>query len=296
MSEMWYCPTCGYEVDRGGRCHNCREPLVATEMTELAEGEADEEVGYRLDGWDDEPRGALIEGLVDAGIRHRFEGDELVVGADDEERVDALVAEAPGGAEGDGGPGEVNGELDPETQAAAQALLDAADRLRVDPTDMDADSDLAEASAAIFAVGQPPEVDPETWSAIGRVTRRLLGALGADEALEQQIATQSSILCRLVGPIVGADGAARGGTGRGGATRAGAEAGAAAAGGPPASGTAARRRWSRGHPRRPGGSRAGGRRGRGRGGHRRGGHGRRGRTRPRRGPGRGSRRAGLRAR
>ena len=82
-------------------------------------------------------------------------------------------------------------------------MYDAAARLRVDPTDMNADGDLAESAAAIFATAEPSGVDGETWSAIGRVTRRLLGALGAEDALEDEIATQAAILCRLVGPIIG---------------------------------------------------------------------------------------------
>jgi hypothetical protein len=213
MTRIWYCPTCGYEVDRGGRCHNCREPLVATDLTELAEGEVDDEVGYRLDDWEDEVRGALIESLVDHEIRHRFEGDELVVSADDEAKVDAIVADVSGGTLADRTEdgeeaGEEAGEPDEATLAALEALLDAASRLRVDPTDMNADGDLAEASAAIFAIEDPYGVDPATWPAVSRVTRRLLGALGADEALEDVIATQAAILCRLVEPVVGrADGA-----------------------------------------------------------------------------------------
>ena len=53
MSTVWYCATCGYEVDRGGRCHNCKEPLAESPLAELAEGEVDDEVGYRLTDWDD---------------------------------------------------------------------------------------------------------------------------------------------------------------------------------------------------------------------------------------------------
>ena len=45
-------------------------------------------------------------------------------------------------------------------------------------------------------------VDPGTWAAVGRVTRRLLGALGADEALEADIESQAAILCRLLEPMV----------------------------------------------------------------------------------------------
>ncbi|MBO0730213.1 MAG: hypothetical protein J2P57_13215, partial [Acidimicrobiaceae bacterium] len=45
--------------------------------------------------------------------------------------------------------------------------------------------------------------DPDTWAAVGRVTRRLLGALGAEEALEEEIRRQAAILERLLEPVVG---------------------------------------------------------------------------------------------
>jgi hypothetical protein len=198
MSGIWYCRSCGYEVDKGGRCHNCHQSLIETDLTELAEGEVDDEVGYRLDDWEDDGRGALIEALVDEGIRHRFEGDELVIGSDDEATVDAIVARVTGGSLDD----EAEGGVDDEAAVAAvEALHDASARLRLDPTDMHADGDLAEAAAALFAVDRLYGVDPGTWAAVGRVTRRLLGALGADEALEADIATQAAILCRLLEPI-----------------------------------------------------------------------------------------------
>lgn len=198
MSAIWYCRTCGYEVEKGGRCHNCHQSLVETDLTELADGQADDEVGYRLDEWEDDTRGALIEALVGEGIRHRFEGDELVISADDEEAVDAIVARVTGSDVDDESGEGVNDEA---AVAAVEALYDASARLRVDPTDMHADGDLAEASAAVFAVERLYGVDPGTWAAVGRVTRRLLGALGADEALEADIAAQASILCRLLEPI-----------------------------------------------------------------------------------------------
>ena len=57
-------------------------------------------------------------------------------------------------------------------------LYDAANCLRTDPTDMQADGDVAEASAGVFADDDAVDIDEDTWAAIGRVTRRLLGALG----------------------------------------------------------------------------------------------------------------------
>src|ERR1700738_1282900 len=96
MSRVWYCANCGYEVDRGGRCHSCKEPLVESPLPELAEGEADDEVGYRLADWDDTQRGGLIQALIDSEIPHRFEADELVVAADNEAAADAIVAQVSG--------------------------------------------------------------------------------------------------------------------------------------------------------------------------------------------------------
>ena len=85
----------------------------------------------------------------------------------------------------------------------ARQLYDAAKRLRDDPTDMQADAALGEASAAVFAVDYLPDMDEDDLAAVGRVTRRLLGALGADEALEDEIRHQAEVLCRLVAPSAG---------------------------------------------------------------------------------------------
>jgi hypothetical protein len=200
MSGLWYCPSCGYEIERGGRCHNCKQPLVDTGMDELAAGQSDDEVGYRLDEWEDAARGQLIAALVDRRIRHRFEGDELVVGGEDEavvdEVIDGLTSEEAADLNAD------QDTVDEATVATLEALYDASRRLRTDPTDMHADTDLAEASAHVFALDGVYGVDSDTLAAIGRVTRRLLGALGADEALEDEIRKQATILCRLLEPIV----------------------------------------------------------------------------------------------
>src|ERR1700722_2193348 len=180
-SGIWYCSTCGYEVrGRGGKCHNCKEPLLESPLEELAEGDTDDEVGYNLDDWEDAARGELIEAMISAGFRHRFEGDEMVVPAEDEDEGDSLIARL-------GTPGSAGDPGDPVPGQVLTKLADAAARLVADPTDMIADSDLAEAAAGVFAIDEVWGVDEETWAAIGRVTRRLLGALLADDALEDEI-------------------------------------------------------------------------------------------------------------
>ncbi|MDP9075761.1 MAG: hypothetical protein M3N98_16645 [Actinomycetota bacterium] len=194
MTDIWYCVHCGYEVPKKGKCHNCKQPLTASPLKELSEGEVEDEVGYSLEEWEDTARGELIAALVERRLRHRFDGDELVVAASDEETVDQLVDELSTPDE----PEEDDEPADQELSGVMARLYDAAQRLKVDPTDMIADGDLAEAAGRMFGLSDPPGVEAETWAAVGRVTRRLLGALGADEALEDEIAESSQLLCRLL--------------------------------------------------------------------------------------------------
>ena len=91
MSGIWYCRSCGYEVSKGGRCHNCHEGLIETDLTELAEGEVDDEVGYRLDEWEDEPAAPSSKPWSRRASATASKDDELVIGADDEASVDAIA-------------------------------------------------------------------------------------------------------------------------------------------------------------------------------------------------------------
>ena len=223
MTRIWYCANCGYEVTSRGRCHACRAKLTPSAIPELEPELEEDEVGYRIDGWSDADRGRLIVRLNDLGIAHRFEDDELVVDAEDEARVDDLVAvlaetAVPSDADDDDpvdearddralddldDSGEVDGDEDPDFRASVRLLADAATRLRLDPTDMQADADVAEASAGVFIADRYGPFDEEAWSAIGRVTRRLLAALGAEEALEGDIRREAGILEKLLAPLGG---------------------------------------------------------------------------------------------
>jgi hypothetical protein len=214
-TKVWYCANCGYEVTSRGRCHSCGERLVASSLPELESGPDDDEVGYRLDLWDDPTRARLIEALISAGVQHRFEDEELVILAVDEAEVDQLVARVTGSVSDNRYAGYEDGDEDEDEEVAtedgdgeegaavARQIYDAAKRLRDDPTDMLADAALGEASAAVFALDYIPAMDADHLAAVGRVTRRLLGALGADEALEDDIRHQAEVLCRLVAPSAG---------------------------------------------------------------------------------------------
>jgi hypothetical protein len=215
MSKIWYCANCGYEMESRGKCHACGERLVASSLPALAAGDEDDEVGYRLDDWEDADRGHLIEELNRLEIAHRFEDDELVVALDDESRVDDLLAELTtrGGRRGGattgseaaviGGAADYSLDGDPATVEAVRLLARACAQLRKDPTDMGADVDVAEASTGVFMADFFPGADEDTWAAVGRVTRRLLAALSAEDALEDEIRSQASVLARLIAPFVG---------------------------------------------------------------------------------------------
>ena len=241
MTRVWYCANCGYEVPARGRCHACRAKLVPSALAELETGPDDDEVAYRIDGWSDRLRGQLIVRLNDLGVEHRFEEEELIIDASDEERVDELVAmlgetvdegsavagEPAGPPPSDADawaamadpddyelPGEESGssfegseeEEDEDFAASVRLLADAATRLRLDPTDMQADADVAEASAVVFSADRYGPFDEQEWSAIGRVTRRLLAALGAEDALEDEIRREAGALEKLMAPLVATPG------------------------------------------------------------------------------------------
>ncbi len=124
----------------------------------------------------------------------RFDsGEQMPEGGDRSEEADPGDADGAGSVEAQ--PAE---DDDPALKAAVELLSDAVARLCDDPTDMQADADVAEASASVFTVERYGRFDDQEWAAVGRVTRQLLALLGADEALDEAIATQAAVLRRLL--------------------------------------------------------------------------------------------------
>ncbi len=119
-TKVWYCANCGYEVTSRGRCHSCGERLVASSLPELESGPDDDEVGYRLDLWDDPTRARLIEALISAGVQHRFEDEELVILAVDEAEVDQLVARVTGSVSDNRYAGYEDGDEDEDEEVATE--------------------------------------------------------------------------------------------------------------------------------------------------------------------------------
>jgi len=127
------------------------------------------------------------------------EGDPDGESLDSEDSDESPDSEGPDGEESDGeGVAQPAEEDSPALKAAVELLSDAVARLSEDPTDMQADADVAEASASVFTVERYGRFDEQEWAAVGRVTRQLLALLGAEEALDEAISTQAAVLGRLL--------------------------------------------------------------------------------------------------
>ena len=212
--KVWYCANCGYEVSSRGRCFNCGAKLQASPLPELASGPDDDEVGYRLDQWDDPTRGRLILALINSGVRHRFEEEELVILAVDEAEVDRLVGRVTGTADDDDEDEDGDGAPVTTGDNVALDLYEAAKVLRTDPTDMQADVALGESSAAVFAVDFLPDLDEEQLAAVGPRDPSVAGGARGRRGLRGRDPPPGGGAVPALGPGGGRDGADRRGCSR----------------------------------------------------------------------------------
>ena len=100
-----FCPRCGAEYpemagsygETNNQCRDCG--LAVAEEPPILEPD-DDQVAFVLDDWPVEFRGEATAVLVDNGVPYRWEaGFALVVPAEAEDRVDALLDEAEAAAE-----------------------------------------------------------------------------------------------------------------------------------------------------------------------------------------------------
>lgn len=93
---LW-CPQCGDEYRPGfSGCSDCRVPLVDEKPQLRARSRDDgdhDQVGYDLDDWEEQQRGALELLLVGGEIPHGWESAHLVVPRVREAEVDELIEE-----------------------------------------------------------------------------------------------------------------------------------------------------------------------------------------------------------
>jgi hypothetical protein len=189
------------------------EPMVDELLDAVERGatgtvdESDDELVYELDEWPPEDREALVAKLAEAGVAHRWEGDDettLVVAPGDEAVVEALLdgVEYP-----DAIPVE---EVDDEATAAAEAtsfevlssLFLAADRLKGNPLDADGIADLSDALEDADPDVPPFGIVPGLWRDAVERANRLADTLADNDDRSPEVAEQAAELQALLRPFV----------------------------------------------------------------------------------------------
>lgn len=224
------CPSCGAEyVAAVTSCADCQVPLVDEAPPAAVLGdESDEDLVYELNDWTSQERSVLEMKLNGAGIAHRWEygpndatgGElgyigsegttqrrvwetayELVVRAEDEEAVDALLDEVEFPEELDAVDPDVDDGSDEASYAVMSDLFVAADRLQRDPGDVVAAGEFYLASEPVAAAPVPFGVEPALWKQVQEMAAALDESLQSDaddEVIARDAATLRHLLSRYV--------------------------------------------------------------------------------------------------
>lgn len=195
MSTTW-CPECGAEYREG--VHLCADCGVRT-TAEPPPDEGSDVIVYELDDWSAEQRGALELRLKAAQIEHQWElpdGDEveagyepgqpwdvatdLVVGEQEEERVDALLDEIehPDALEAVDGD---DGQDDEALYEVMSHLYVAADRLKDDPDDLVLAGEFFDAADAAKDSAIPFGIEEGVWRRVQELASEVTIAIEQEE-------------------------------------------------------------------------------------------------------------------
>ena len=133
----------------------------------------EESVEYGLDEWSATDRSTLTEALVEAEIPHRWEQATILVAADAEEDVDALLDAIEAGELGPVDDGGVN---EPPEGALSDIFL-TANKLAKDPFDAKARIKLIDLNGVIHPKHPPYALAPRVWTqtvaAVGAIVSRI---------------------------------------------------------------------------------------------------------------------------
>jgi hypothetical protein len=136
----------------------------------------DEQVFYDLAGWDFERRAAVIAALAERAIPHAWDDDELVVGLDHEDVVDALFVEL----DESGAITEVTEEDDVPDELMSELYL-TADRLARHPDDPDAAATMLVLLGDTREEWPPYGLDGPAWKRVVDDAHRLGDTLSGDD-------------------------------------------------------------------------------------------------------------------
>lgn len=132
------------------------------------------EVVYELDEWPLSDVTAIGQRLVADRVPHRWESQTLMVGTDDEERVDALLDEVETNAAADGS------ELPSAPASTLDELYKVGRRFAKNPLDPKARKSLFTAVAATEGCGPPDGLEAGEWGPLIETARALREEFDAD--------------------------------------------------------------------------------------------------------------------
>ena len=187
-----FCPGCGAEYEnRLAVCSDCGILLAP-----------DDALVFEMEGWEPGERDALSKLLHAESIPHRWDGDDLLVPEEHEERVDEVMdrLEFPDALEAaEDGP---DGPDDEAVYSVMSNLFVAADRVAGQRVhDVDVAGELVTASAAASAIPPPYGVDPVSWARVQEMAESLVATIegqAGDEVVAQDAATLRDLLRRFV--------------------------------------------------------------------------------------------------
>lgn len=189
MTTPISCPGCATEYEAG--------VVVCPECGSLVD--TDDALVYEMDGWEAGERDALDKLLTGEGIAHKWEGDDLLVPEDAEDRVDDLMdrVEFPDALEAIGD--EEEDDVDDEAVYAVMSdLFVAADRLADGGTiDVELAGAFVAASATASDTPPPYGVDPATWKDIQQRGQGIVAAIEA-EADDEAVVKDATLLREML--------------------------------------------------------------------------------------------------
>jgi len=133
----------------------------------------DESVEYGLDEWTDADRATLTEAMIEAEIPFRWESTTVLVAADAEEGVDALLDAIEAGELG----APMDDEANEPPEGALSDIFLAANKLAKDPFDAKARRKLIELNQVLDKKHPPYALPPRVWgqatTGVGAIVERI---------------------------------------------------------------------------------------------------------------------------